>query len=87
MKIKEDITSRMKRAADKKRDQEELDCMAKVEEMLNKGVMVKDGAWSAREVDYLNKHLFLTSKLVPRRSGVDDYFDWVSKKRRLLKSI
>ena len=38
--------------------------MTKVEEMLNKGVMVKDGEWSAKDVDFLNKHLFLTSKPV-----------------------
>ena len=54
----------MKRAADKRKDQEELECMTKVEEMLNKGVMVKDGEWSAKDVDFLNKHLFLTSKPV-----------------------
>ena len=54
----------MKRAADKKKDQEELECMAKVEAMLKEGTMVKDGNWSTKEIDFLNNHLFLTSKPV-----------------------
>lgn len=54
----------MKRAADKKRDQEELECMEKVTNMLNKGIHVKDGDWNVKEVDFLNQHLFLTSKPV-----------------------
>jgi len=86
VKIKEDITSRMKRAADKKRDQEELDCMAKVEEMLNKGVMVKDGVWNVKEVEYLNKHLFLTSKPVVFlvNIGRDEY---IKKQNKWLPKI
>lgn len=30
--------------------------------MLKAGKMVKEKEWVAKEVDYLNKHLFLTSK-------------------------
>jgi obg-like ATPase 1 len=37
-------------------------CMNEVTEMLNAGKMVKDKEWSAKEVEFLNKHLFLTSK-------------------------
>lgn len=44
----------MKRAADKKRDMEELECMEKVTNMLNKGIHVKDGDWNIKEVDFLN---------------------------------
>jgi len=36
--------------------------MNEVTEMLNAGKMVKEKEWSAKEVDFLNKHLFLTSK-------------------------
>jgi len=32
--------------------------------MLKKGLFVKDGEWSAKDIEYLNKHLFLTSKPV-----------------------
>ena len=52
----------MKRANDKKKYLEELECMGKVEEMLNKGELVKDGNWNGKEIEFLNKHLFLTSK-------------------------
>jgi len=62
--IKDVINTRMKRAADKRRDQEELETIEKVEAMLNKGVAVKDGEWTPKEVEYLNMHLFLTSKPV-----------------------
>lgn len=86
VKIKEDINTRMKRAADKRRDQEELECMARVEEMLNKGVMVKDGEWSAKDVDFLNKHLFLTSKPVVYlvNIGRDEY---IKKQNKWLPKI
>jgi len=36
--------------------------MNEVIEMLNAGKMVKEKNWSGKEVDFLNKHLFLTSK-------------------------
>lgn len=76
----------MKRAADKRRDQEELECMAKVEEMLNKGTMVKDGEWTAKDVDFLNKHLFLTSKPVVYlvNIGRDEY---IKKQNKWLPKI
>ena len=38
--------------------------MEKVTDMLNKGVHVKDGDWNVKEVEFLNQHLFLTSKPV-----------------------
>lgn len=36
----------------------------RVEVMLAEGKFVKDGQWSGKDVEYLNKHLFLTSKPV-----------------------
>ena len=54
----------MKRSKDHKKEEEELDLINRVIEMLKAGVFVKDGEWSAKDVDYLNKHLFLTSKPV-----------------------
>ena len=57
-----EIENRLKRATDKKRDQDEMDCMNEVTEMLNAGKMVKEKNWAAKEVEFLNKHLFLTSK-------------------------
>jgi obg-like ATPase 1 len=44
--------------------EEELDTINRVSEMLKNGVFVKDGEWSAKDIEYLNKHLFLTSKPV-----------------------
>lgn len=86
VKINEVINTRMKRAADKKRDQEELDCMAKVEAMLKEGVMVKDGTWSGKEIEFLNNHLFLTSKPVVFliNIGRDEY---IKKQNKWLPKI
>ena len=54
----------MRGQKDKKKGEEELACLEKVGVYLNDGVHVKDGEWAAREVEILNKHLFLTSKPV-----------------------
>ena len=39
--------------------------------------MVKDGTWTPMEVEYLNKHLFLTSKpdVYLVNIGSDEYVD------------
>lgn len=63
-KINEDIATQMKRTKDKKRLEEELDVVSRVKAMLEDKKMVKDGEWSAKDIEYLNKHLFLTSKPV-----------------------
>jgi len=54
----------MKRTKDRKKEEEELEVINRVTEMLKAGQFVKDGEWSAKDIDYLNKHLFLTSKPV-----------------------
>jgi obg-like ATPase 1 len=54
----------MKRSKDHKKEEEELDLINRVIEMLKVNAFVKDGEWSAKDVDFLNKHLFLTSKPV-----------------------
>ena len=63
-KIVSDLQTAMKRSKDHKKEEDELDLINRVVEMLKAGVFVKDGEWSAKDVDFLNKHLFLTSKPV-----------------------
>ena len=63
VKVFDEIQARMKRKKEK-RDEEEMELMKRVEEMLKTGQFVKDGSYSAKEVEMLNKHLFLTSKPV-----------------------
>ena len=71
----EDINTRMKRSKEKKKEEEELELINKVKAMLENGQHIKDGTWSAKEVDLLNKHLFLTSKPVVFlvNIGMDQY--------------
>jgi len=38
--------------------------IVKVKEMLTAGQHVKDGTWDAKEIEHLNKQLYLTSKPV-----------------------
>jgi len=54
----------MKRTKEKKKEEEEMELIMKVKDMLENKQHVKEGTWSAKEVDLLNKHLFLTSKPV-----------------------
>jgi obg-like ATPase 1 len=61
--IFEEITLRMKRKKEKK-DEEEFALIERVKAMLENGEHVRDGSFSAKEVDMLNNHLFLTSKPV-----------------------
>lgn len=63
-KIVSDLQTAMKRSKDHKKEEEELDLINRVIEMLKAGIFVKDGEWSAKDVEFLNKHLFLTSKPV-----------------------
>lgn len=76
----------MKRAADKKRDQEELECMAKVEEMLKNGVHVRNGEWNPKEIEFLNEHLFLTSKPVVYLVNIGKE-DYIKQKNKYLPKI
>jgi obg-like ATPase 1 len=66
-----EIETRMKRKKEK-RDEEELACMRKVEEMFKNGQFVKDGDWSGKEIEFLNNHLFLTSKPVVYLVNIGD---------------
>lgn len=84
-KVYEEIQSRMKRKKEKK-DEEELDLMKRVEEMLKNGQFVKDGNYSAKEVDMLNKHLFLTSKPVIYLVNIGDV-QYVKKQNQWLPKI
>ena len=54
----------MRGQKDKKKGEEEMAVLEKVKAMLDEGVHVKDGDWVPREIEILNKYLFLTSKPV-----------------------
>lgn len=56
----------MKRAKDvtKRKLEEESATIMKVKSFVEEGNMVKDGTWDSKEIEILNKYLFLTSKPV-----------------------
>jgi obg-like ATPase 1 len=65
-KAKVEIMGRLKKAQglEKKNDEAELDLMNRVEVMLGEGKMIKDTNWQPKEIENLNKQLFLSSKPV-----------------------
>ena len=54
--------------------------------MLNDGKFVKDGVWSAKEVEMLNNHLFLTSKPIIYLVNIGDS-QYVKKQNAWLPKI
>jgi obg-like ATPase 1 len=62
----EEVNARLKRAQglEKKNEEAEFELLNKVKNYLNEGKHVKDQDWSPKEIDFLNKHLYLTSKPV-----------------------
>jgi len=46
--------------------------MKRVDEMLKAGQFVKDGNWSGKDIEFLNNHLFLTSKPVVYLVNIGD---------------
>jgi len=62
----------MKGKKDKRKELEELECIEKCKEMLSKCEMIRDAQWNAREVEILNRHLFLASKPVVYLVNIGD---------------
>ena len=62
----------MRGQKDKKKAEEELELIKRCETMLKEGRAVKDGEWSGKDIEFLNKHLFLTSKPVIFLANIGD---------------
>ena len=80
-----DINARIKRKKEKK-DEEELELIGVVEAMLKENKFVKDGLWSAKQIEMLNNHLFLTSKPVVYLVNIGDT-QYVKKQNAWLPKI
>lgn len=63
-----------------------MEVIQRVEAMLKETKFVKDGDWTAKEVDMLNKHLFLTSKPVIYLVNIGDV-QYVKKQNAWLPKI
>lgn len=81
----DDIKNRIKRKKEKK-DEEEQETMNTVLGLLKSGKFVKDGEWSAKQVEQLNQHLFLTSKPVIYLVNIGDA-QYVKKQNAWLPKI
>jgi len=66
-----EVNARIKRKKEK-RDVEELELLEKAKTMMQAKKFVKDGEWSGKEIEFLNLHLFLTSKPVVYLVNIGD---------------
>jgi obg-like ATPase 1 len=73
------------RAGDKAK-KAEYDCLVKVKELLESGKQVRHGTWNEKEVDILNKHLFLSAKPVVYLVNLTE-LDYIRKKNKWLPKI
>lgn len=62
----------MKRTKDKKKEEYELEVIERVRNMLNNNESVRDGAWIPKDIEILNKHLFLTAKPIIYLANIGD---------------
>ncbi|KAE9549556.1 hypothetical protein FO519_007236 [Halicephalobus sp. NKZ332] len=73
------------RANDKSK-KPEYDCLMKVKEMLENNKAVRHGEWNEKEIDVLNKHLFLTAKPLVYLVNLTE-LDYIKKKNKWLAKI
>lgn len=57
-----DKLDKLANRANDKTKKPELECMLKVKELLDSKKFVRHHLWSEKDIEYLNKHLFLTAK-------------------------
>lgn len=69
-----------------KSDKEELTILTKCKEMLEDKVYLKDGQWTPREIEVLNKHLFITTKPIVYLVNLSEK-DYKTKKNKYLPKI
>lgn len=81
----EEIQKMIKRNNDKQA-KEEKEMIDKVRAILEAGVWIKDEKWNLREVEFLNKCLFLTAKPVIYLVNIGDG-EYVKKKNKWLLKI
>uniref|UniRef100_A0AC34QYU5 Obg-like ATPase 1 n=1 Tax=Panagrolaimus sp. JU765 TaxID=591449 RepID=A0AC34QYU5_9BILA len=72
--------------ANDKTKKPEYDCLMKVKEMLENNKMVRHGDWNEKEIDVLNKHLFLTAKPIVYLVNLTE-LDYIKKKNKWLPKI
>jgi len=72
--------------ANDKTKKPEYDCLLKVKEMLENNKAVRHGDWNEKEIDILNKHLFLTAKPLVYLVNLTE-LDYIKKKNKWLPKI
>ncbi|KAI1712079.1 50S ribosome-binding GTPase domain-containing protein [Ditylenchus destructor] len=73
------------RAGDKTK-KPEFDCLQKVKEVLDSGKFVRQHDWTEKDVEILNKHLFLTAKPIVYLVNLSVQ-DYIKKKNKWLPKI
>ena len=70
----------------KKPDKEELEVLLKCQQMLADKVPIRNGTWTGKEIEVLNKHLFMSSKPIVYlvNIGRDEY---IAQRNKFLPKI
>ena len=70
----------------KKEAKEEREVLGRVQEMLDKKVPVREGDWKTADIEWLNKHHFMTAKPVVYLVNIGDQ-EYITKKNKWLPKI
>lgn len=70
----------------KKENVEEREVLTRVEEMLKNKVPVRDGDWKVNDIEWLNRHQFMTAKPIVYLINIGDE-DYKTKKNKWLPKI
>ena len=70
----------------KKPDKEELEVLLKCKELITAKTPIRNGIWTGKEIETLNKHLFMSSKPVVYLANIgrDEY---IAQKNKYLPKI
>jgi len=85
VKVCDELDNQIRRF-NKKPDKEEREVLTRVEEMLKEKIPVRDGDWKSADIEWLNKHNFMTAKPVVYlvNIGAEEY---KTKKNKWLPKI
>jgi obg-like ATPase 1 len=85
-KVNEGLDAKIKRNVNDKASKEEKETMAKIDAMLKNKVPVREGAWSAKEIEHINHHTFMTAKPVVYLVNIGKG-EYITKKNKWLPKI
>lgn len=82
----EDLETQIERKKDAKMLKDERDVLQKVVALFEENLWVKDGTWSSKDIEFLNRHTFLTAKPVVYLVNISEE-EYRAKQNKFLGAI